>query len=109
MPVETSEHPHDVHDNPAEHRFELEIEGSRELATAYYAAGRDYLILTHTMVPERFSGQGIGSALARGVFEDLRATGRTAVLRCPFMAAYYVRHPDYADVVHDAASTGQTA
>ncbi len=67
------------------------------------------LILTHTIVPEKFSGQGIGSRLARGVFDALRAGKRTAVLRCPFMAAYYARHPDYADIVDGANASGETA
>lgn len=92
-----------VDDNPAQGRFELAIEGSHEIAAAYYWLPGERLILTHTIVPERFSGQGIGSKLARGVFDLLRASGRKAVLRCPFMAAYYARHPEYADVVDTAA------
>jgi len=96
----------DVHDNPQEDRFELAIEGTHDVAAAYYSAERDHFILTHTIVPERFSGQGIASALAHGVFEELRASGRKAVLRCPFMAAYYARHPDYADIVDDTSTFG---
>lgn len=92
-----------VDDNPAERRFELAIDGSHEIAAAYYRLQGERLTLTHTIVPDRFSGQGIGSKLARGVFELLRASGRKAVLRCPFMAAYYARHPEYADVVDTSA------
>ncbi|MBY3260224.1 N-acetyltransferase [Rhizobium laguerreae] len=92
-----------VDDNPAERRFELAIEGSHEIAAVYYRLQGEKLTLTHTIVPERFSGQGIGSKLARGVLELLRASGRKAVLRCPFMAAYYARHPEYADVVETSA------
>ena len=92
-----------VDDNPAERRFELAIEGSQDIAAAYYRLEGERLTLTHTIVPERYSGQGVGSKLARGVFELLRASGRKAVLRCPFMAAYYARHPDYEDVVDTSA------
>lgn len=92
-----------VDDNPTEGRFELAIDGGHEVAAAYYRVQGDRLTLTHTIVPERFSGQGIGSKLARGVFELLRASGRKAVLRCPFMAAFYARHPEYADVVDTSA------
>lgn len=88
-----------VEDNPPEHRFELPIEGSHEVAAAYYRADGDRIVLTHTIVPERFSGQGLGSKLAYGTFETIRASGRKAVLLCPFMAAYYARHPEYADIV----------
>jgi predicted GNAT family acetyltransferase len=98
-----------VHDNPAEHRFELAVDGSDDVAAAYYGIGRNHLILTHTIVPKRFSGRGIGSALARGVFDELRASGRKAVLRCLFMAAYFARHPEYADIVDDVNVTGETA
>lgn len=89
-----------VVDNAAESRFELPIEGGDgEIAAVYYRMENDRLILTHTEVPHQFSGQGIGSQLARGVFDTIRATGRKAVLRCSFMGAYYARHPDYSDIV----------
>jgi uncharacterized protein len=88
-----------VEDNPAEHRFELAIDGSHDVAAAYYRMDRDRIVLTHTIVPERFSGQGLGSRLARGTFDAIRASGRNAVLICPFMAAFYARHPEYADIV----------
>jgi uncharacterized protein len=90
----------EVIDNPAEHRFELAIDGSDEIAAAYYRVDEHQrIVLTHTIVPQAFSGQGIGSRLARGVFDAIRASGRKAVLRCPFMGAFYARHPDYADIV----------
>lgn len=90
----------EVKDNPAEHRFELAIEGSDEVAAAYYRIDEyDRIVLTHTIVPQAFSGQGIGSRLARGVFDAIRAGRRKAVLRCPFMGAFYARHPEYADIV----------
>lgn len=90
----------EVRDNPPEHRFELEIGGSDEVAAAYYRVDEhDRVVLTHTIVPQEFSGQGIGSRLARGVFDLIRKSGRKAVLRCPFMGAFYARHPDYSDIV----------
>ena len=88
-----------VEDNPAQHRFELPIDGNHEVAAAYYRIDGDRVVLTHTIVPERFSGQGLGSQLARGTFDAIRSSGRKAVLLCPFMAAYYARHPQYADIV----------
>lgn len=87
-----------VIDNPAEHRFELPIDGGEDdIAAIYYRIEDNNLI--HTEVPYQFSGQGIGSQLARGVFEAIRATGRKAVLRCSFMSGYYARHLEYSDVV----------
>ncbi len=71
------------------------------------AAGRAYfrrdddghLVLTHTEVPEQFGGQGIASRLAKGIFDIARERGLRLVLKCPFMAAWYARHPEYDDVV----------
>lgn len=89
-----------VTENAEMHRFELPIEGGEgAIAAAYYRAEGGVLVLTHTEVPSEFAGRGIGSRLARGVFDILRATGRKAVLRCPFMGASYAKHPDYGDVV----------
>ena len=90
----------EVIENPERHRFELAIDGSEEIAAAYYRIDDNgNLVLTHTEVPSEFSGQGIGSRLARGTFDLIRASGRKAVLRCPFMAAFYARNPGYTDIV----------
>jgi predicted GNAT family acetyltransferase len=79
------------------HRFELAVPGGTALA--YYKQEGERLVLTHTEVPQELSGQGIGSKLAKGVFESLRASGRKAVTKCPFMAAYVAKHPEYSDLV----------
>ncbi|WCM28616.1 N-acetyltransferase [Sphingomonas sp. QA11] len=85
--------------NMAQHRFELPIEGA-DIAAAYYQTDDEgRLILIHSEVPSEYSGRGIGSALARGVFDFARAEGLKLVLRCPFMNIWFARHPDYGDVV----------
>jgi predicted GNAT family acetyltransferase len=99
----------DVEINPAEDRFELAISGSREVAAAYYRLSGDRFVLTHTIVPERFSGRGIGTQLARGVFRDIRENGRKVILVCSFMVAFYERHPEYADIVVGSAGQGEAA
>lgn len=85
-----------VIDNPGKHRFELALGDA--LAIAEYRVEDGKLVLTHTEVPEELSGQGVGSKLAKGVFEAIRASGRKVVPRCPFMAAFVDRHPEYADL-----------
>ncbi len=98
-----------VEDNPVQCRFELAIDESHEVAAAYYRHEGDRLILTHTIVPERFTGHGIGSALAAGVFDLLRASRRHAVLRCPFMVAFHARHPEYADFIPNELEPGASS
>ena len=83
----------EVIDRPDKSRFELPVEGG--VALAYYRLDGKRMTLTHTEVPEHLSGQGIGSRLAKGVFEAIRAGGGRAVAQCPFMAAYADRHPEY--------------
>ncbi|HEV7328146.1 MAG TPA: GNAT family N-acetyltransferase [Bosea sp. (in: a-proteobacteria)] len=86
-----------VVDRPDQNRFELDIDG--ELALAYYKLDDDRVVLTHTEVPQALSGQGIGSRLAKGVFEQIRASGRKVVPRCSFMAGWVSRHKEYDDIV----------
>ncbi|MGF7146423.1 hypothetical protein FHS96_000032 [Sphingomonas zeicaulis] len=90
-----------MEDNRAESRFELPIDGSHDVAAAYYRMHANRYVLTHTIVPERFSGRGLGTQLALGVFDEIRASGRKVILVCPFMTAFYARHPEYADIVED--------
>lgn len=86
-----------VVDRSDQSRFELAI--GDELALAYYRIEGDRIVLTHTEVPQALSGQGVGSRLAKGVFERIRASGRKVVPRCSFMAGWVSRHPEYNDIV----------
>ena len=86
-----------VIDNQARHRFELPVGDA--VAVAEYRIEDGRVVLTHTEVPAALAGPGVGSRLAKGVFEAIRASGRRVVPRCPFMAAYAARHPDDADLV----------
>lgn len=84
-------------DNPAKSRFELPVEDT--VAVSNYQVDGNRVVLTHTEVPEHLSGQGIGSRLAQGVFDAIRASGRKAVPKCPFMAAFVERHPELDEIV----------
>jgi predicted GNAT family acetyltransferase len=85
-------------DNLAMSRFELPLEGD-DVAAAYYKIEGDRFILTHTEVPFRFSGQGVGSRLAESVLREIRRLGKKAVLKCPFFSAYLIKHPEFSDLV----------
>ena len=80
---------HELIDNAAEKRYEFDLDG--DLAMIEYIKAQGFIVLTHTEVPEKYEGQGIGSELTRAVLEDLR--------QCPFVAQYIYRHPEWADVV----------
>jgi len=89
----------DVVDNPDRHRFELPLDGE-DIAAAYYRRDANgHIVLTHTEVPSEYGGRGFASTLARGIFDTARERGDKLVLQCPFMAAWFAKHPDYGDVV----------
>ena len=86
-----------VVDRPEKSRFELEIDGATAFAE-YRLAGKR-IILTHTEVPEALSGRGVGSRLAKGVFEAIRDRGLKAEPLCEFMAGWVAKHREFASVL----------
>jgi predicted GNAT family acetyltransferase len=87
----------DVRNNAALHRFELDADG--HTAVAYYRLAPGVITFTHTEVPPALSGRGVGSRLARGALEFARAQGLKVVARCPFVAAYMAKHPEFNDLL----------
>jgi uncharacterized protein len=91
-----------IEDNPAARRFEILVDGALAGFTAYQP--RDgVLVFTHTEVDAGFQGRGVGGALVRGTLDQLRERGTRIVPRCPFVAAFLTRHPEYADLVRAPA------
>ena len=89
-----------VRDNPAAARYELFV--SEQLAGfAAYVLGNETMTIPHVEVEPRFEGRGLGARLAKFALDDARRRGLAVVPRCPFMAAFIKRHPDYADLVAD--------
>jgi len=88
----------DVVDNPATHRFEIELDG--QTAFAEYSLVHGGVILPHTVVPEAFEGKGIGGRLARYAMQYARDHQLKIIPLCPFMAAYMTKHPETHDLVH---------
>ncbi|KIR66056.1 GNAT family N-acetyltransferase [Micromonospora harpali] len=90
-----------VEDNPARHRFEILVDDALAGFTAYLPRG-EVLIFTHTEVDAKFQNMGVGAALMRATLDQVRERGGRVVPRCPFMAAFIERHPEYADLVTPA-------
>ena len=90
---------HSVIHNEAEGRFEIRIGGDVAF-TEVRETGRGWMF-PHTLVPEKFEGQGIGGELARFALDWARSTGQKVLPTCPFISAWIVRHPDYHDLVHE--------
>ena len=91
----------DVHDNPAESRFETMIDGATAVAEYRLADGR--ITFTHTVVPQALEGRGVGSALVRAALAAARERGLKVVPRCSFVAGYMRRHPETQDLLDPSA------
>jgi predicted GNAT family acetyltransferase len=61
--------------------------------------GARQVIIDHTGVPDAFRGKGVGVLLVARAVEDARAAGKTIIPLCPFAAAQFRRHPEWADVL----------
>jgi predicted GNAT family acetyltransferase len=90
-----------VRDNPARHRFEIDLGDST--AIAVYKLLPDKIIFLHTEVPEQHEGEGVGTALIQAGLMSARERGLKVVPICPFFAAYIKKHEEEQDLL-DAAS-----
>jgi len=86
-----------VQDNEATHQFELIVDGHTALAA--YRLKPGVITFTHTEVPKELGGRGIGSQLAKGALDLVRARGLKVVPLCPFIKAYIEKHPEYQDLL----------
>jgi len=96
-----ADEPPRVADNPEAGQYEAHL-GDRLVGFAQYRLAPGRVIFTHTVVDPSVEGRGIGSRLARGALDDVRARGLRVTPYCPFIRSYIQRHSDYADLVHQA-------
>jgi uncharacterized protein len=88
----------EITNNEKESRLEASaLEG---LAYLRYQVLHDgTFVLIHTEVPPALGGRGLASRLARTGLDLARARGVRVIVKCPFVAAYIERHPEYQDLV----------
>jgi predicted GNAT family acetyltransferase len=96
-------------DEPDQQRYAARL-GGRVVGFAEYRAVQGRLILFHTEVDPSVEGRGVGSRLAAGVLDDIRARGLKVTVKCPFIGAFVARHPEYQDLrfVPEAGSARRT-
>lgn len=86
-----------VRDNKDKQRYELAVDG--RTAFSQYKLSPGTITFMHTEVPKELEGHGIGSKLVRGELEAARAQGLKVVARCPFVATYIQKHPEFQDLL----------
>jgi hypothetical protein len=80
-------------------RFVIDLGGGAEAELTYSRAGTGKWIADHTGVPDAYSGRGIAGQLARALVREAREAGVKIVPLCPYVAAWFRKHPDEADLI----------
>jgi predicted GNAT family acetyltransferase len=86
-----------VVDVPASQRYEARL-GDAVVGFSEYRRIGGRVVFFHTEVDPAFEGRGIGGRLAAGALDDARSRGLTVTVKCPFIASYIARHPEYEDI-----------
>ncbi|MBB6546053.1 GNAT family N-acetyltransferase [Nonomuraea rubra] len=90
--------PIEIVDNSTESRFEILVDGK-------VAGFADYLLLptkivfTHTEVLPAYEGQGLAGKLVGHALQASADTGLRVEPRCPYVAKYIERHPEFQELV----------
>ena len=91
--------PTEVVNDASMNRYELLVDGVSSGFTDYQLRD-DTIVFTHTEIDPARRERGLGSELARGALNLVRAeTELRVVATCPFMSAWIAGHPDYQDLL----------
>ncbi len=88
---------YELKNNRINKQFEFHIDG--QIPKIEYIRAKDKIFLTHTEVPDKLEGQGIGSQLVEAVLREVERQDLTLVPLCPFVAGYIKDHPDWKKLV----------
>lgn len=81
-------------------RYELFVDGER-VAIADFTLRGDVVVLPHTVVDPARRGEGLAAVLVAEALDDIRASGRTVVPSCWYVAEFIDSHPAYRDLLAD--------
>ena len=84
-------------DNEKAKQYEFHIE--RVITKREYIKTQNKNYLTHTEVPTKREGKGIGSSLGKMALEDIKKKELILVPLCPLVALYIKRHPEWKELV----------
>ncbi len=86
-----------IRNNRERNRYELTVDG--HIAHADYKIEGTTITFTHTLVPPALEGKGIASRLIAHALADARDQDLSVIPKCPFVAAYIEKHPEWANLL----------
>ena len=87
-----------VHD-PENERYVLLRDGVELGQTVYDRPEPGVIEFLHTEVDTSLQEHGLGSVLATGALDDVRANSKDRVVAlCPFISGFIRKHPEYGDL-----------
>lgn len=95
----SDEHSIEFEETGSKGRYLVRAPGGEEAEMTFSKVGEKQIIIDHTLVPDAFRGQGVGLKLVSRAVEDARAAGKTIIPLCPFAAAQFRKHPEWADLL----------
>jgi predicted GNAT family acetyltransferase len=87
----------DVIHNEAAQKFELHIGDAVCLVQYRIKDGR--MIIYHSEVPPPLERNGLAARMTRAALQYARAQKLLVEPRCPYTAAFFRKHPEYADLL----------
>jgi hypothetical protein len=90
--------PLSVKHDASDQRFESKSDDGSPAFLCYTHEG-DRVIFHHTFVPAALRGKGVAAALARAALDEARLRHWRIVPRCPFVAGFIERNPEFADLM----------
>lgn len=87
----------DVEDGPTGGRYVIREDGA-EAEMTFSKTGEEMIIIDHTAVPDTLRHRQYGEAMVARAVEDMLTQGKKIFPLCPFTAAQFRKHPEWADV-----------
>ena len=78
--------------------YSMNVEGSDRPAELTWQARGPARVADHSFTPPAARGKGIAFDLVEFMVQDARDKGFTIVPQCPYVAAQFRKHPEWADV-----------
>jgi hypothetical protein len=82
--------------NPAENRFEVQING--QIGKLDYTQEGNTIVMTHVGVPMEFRGHGIAAIITKAGLEYAKSKSLRVIPMCSYVASYIRRNPQYVEL-----------